>query len=127
VYAPLRPFVTTLADRVWFEGNTLVATSGARSVRITLRAREPDALDRAYVPLAAVARALGAGVNYGGGVLAITLPRAVPLATPSPYDPNGPMSPVRSVFTPMPVPTSRPVWTGPALPRRTPLPAPPPR
>ena len=127
VYAPLRPFVTSIADRIWFDGDRLTIVRDGRSVTVRMAARRPEALDHAYVPIAAVLRSLGEYVDYKKGQMFVrTHPLAV-VATPSPFDPSQPSASPRPVFTPVPVPTVRPVWTGSPLPRRTPLPFPSPR
>jgi hypothetical protein len=122
VYAPVRPFVTGVAARTWFEGSTLVIVRGDRSVRISLRQRAPDALDRAYVPVGEIFRALGARVSYAAGRLDVRFAPAL-LATPSPFDAAAPSVPPSVVFTPIPSPTPRPTFTGIPYPRRTPIPA----
>jgi hypothetical protein len=124
VYAPVRPLVTQIADRLWFDGNVLVIERAGRSIRIPLQSRAPDALDSAYVAIAPVLRALGAAVTYQSQPrrLLVRSARTRPVATPAPFDPNAPAASARPVFTPEPVATPRPVWTGSPLPRRTPLP-----
>lgn len=125
VYAPLRPFVTSIADRMWFEGNRLVIVRGGRSVRIPLPAREPDALDDAYVPLAGILRSLGETVQYeAAGRIIVRTPAKPVVVTPTPFDPLEPSASPRPVFTPVPTEAPRPVWSGSPLPRRTPLPYP---
>lgn len=125
VYAPLRPFVTRMADRIWFKGDRLVIMRAGRRIVLAVPSREPDALDHAYVPLASLARALGARVAFARGRLDVATGALKPVATPTPY--AGETIPPRVVFTPAPVSTPRPVWTGMPLPRRTPLPYPTPR
>jgi hypothetical protein len=121
VYAPLRPFVTGLADKIWYVGDTLIIARNGRYACIRLGPRAPDALDGVYVPLARVARALGASVTYVRRTVEIGI-GAQPLGTPTPFDAAEPQVSPSTVFTPTPVPTPRPVWTGEPLPRRTPLP-----
>jgi hypothetical protein len=121
VFAPIRPYLTQLADRLWYEGTTLVLARDGREVRIRLMPREPDALDTAYVPIAAIARGLGARVGYDAGRLEID-PCVLPAATPTPFDANAPSVAPSMVFTPAPVATPRPVFSGVPLPRRTPIP-----
>lgn len=124
-YAPVRPLVARVADRLWFEGDVLVIVRDGRIVRVPMARRAPDALDSAFVAVAPVLRALGASVAYDAHQRAVEV-RTAPaggIATPSPYQPGaGAVSP-RTVFTPQPVETPRPVWSGSPLPRRTPLPA----
>jgi hypothetical protein len=121
VYAPLRPFVTRLAYRLWYEGDSLIIARDDRQVRIHLRQRQPNALDVVYVPLASVLRALGVAVSYHSGHVDLR-PGYIPLMSPTPFDAALPSAAPQAVFTPVPVPTPRPVWTGSPLPRRTPLP-----
>ncbi len=128
VYAPLRPFVTTIADAMWFDGDSLIIVRDGRSVIVRIPSREPDALDHAYVPLAAVLRSLGEIVEYQPfGRIVVRSPYAAVVTTATPYNGSVPSAAPSAVFTPAPVATPRPVWTGSALPRRTPLPYPTPR
>jgi hypothetical protein len=124
VYAPVRPLVAKLADRLWFDGNVLVIVRDGRTVRVPMQARTPDALDSAFVAIAPVLRAMGESVSYNAGERALDVrsARADGITQPQPFTP-GPSSPPRVVFTPDPVPTPKPVWSGSPLPRRTPLPA----
>ena len=124
VYAPLRPFVTAFADRIWFEGDSLVIVRDGRTVRVRLAPLSPDALDCAYVPLATVLRSLGETVRYERGSVIVSRRATAVVETPTPFDPGAPSASPRTVFTPSPVATPRPVWTGSPLPRRTPLPYP---
>ena len=125
VYAPLRPFVTGIADSMWFDGDRLVIVREGRSVIVRIPSREPDALDHAYVPLAPILRALGEIVEYEpAGRVVVRSPIAPVVATPTPFDPTAPSATPSPVFTPAPVATPRPVWTGSPLPRRTPIPYP---
>jgi len=124
VFAPVRPFLTRFADRLWFDGGTLVIERGGRLVRVPLPARMPDALDRAYVAIAPILRALGERVEYDPQRRLVEVRSAcsAPIAAPTPFVTLAHPIVPRAVFTPMPVATPRPVWTGPAIPRRTPIP-----
>ncbi len=123
VYVPVRPYITRLADRVWFDGDTLVMLRGGHTTRVHVRSHHPDALDEVYVPLRLVASALGANVQYvSRAEIAVTMPPSQKPETPAPFDASVPQVTPHAVFTPIPVPTPRPVWTGAPLPRRTPLP-----
>lgn len=125
VYAPLRPFVTGIADAMWFDGDSLVIVRDGRSVVVRMPSREPDALDHAYVPLAPILRSLGEVVEYQPfGRVVVHSPYPAVVATATPFNPAAPSAAPSAVFTPAPVPTPRPVWTGSPLPRRTPLPYP---
>lgn len=119
IYAPIRPYVTRVADRLWFDGNRLLIVRDGRRVAVELPSREPDALAQAYVPIAYVLRALGARVAFSNRTLVVQM-RASVIARPTPYAGAAVMP--RAVFTPTPPITPRPVWTGSPLPRRTPLP-----
>jgi len=121
VYAPLRPFVTSVAYRLWYEGDTLVIARGDREVRVRLDPRQPAALDDVYVPVARILQRLGATVAYHAKRLDVRV-RYLPLSSPTPFNPLLPSQSPQAVFTPMQSPTPRPVWTGSPLPRRTPLP-----
>jgi hypothetical protein len=116
-YAPLDPFVTRLADRIWYDGRTLTIERGARVVRLWF-GRKPR-----VVLLGAVVRGLGGSITYGDHRVDVQFPRE-PIATPSPFDSAFANTSPRVVFTPEPSPTVRPVWSGPPLPRRTPIPVP---
>lgn len=121
IVAPLRPIVTAIADRLWFEGNTLVIVRDGKTVRVPVANRAPDALDHAYVPIAALLRSLGARVEYDAERhrVDVRLAGGVEPASPLPQVPTvGP----RPIFTPTPETTPRPTWSGSPLPRRTPLP-----
>lgn len=124
IYAPVKPFVTKMADRVWFEQNTLVIVRAGRMIRVRVPSHHPDALNEVYVPLASVARELGANVRFlGRAGVEVTMPRAQKPETPAPFDASAPQVSPHAVFTPIASATPRPVWTGSPLPRRTPLPA----
>jgi hypothetical protein len=77
------------------------------------------------IPLAVVARALGAHVRYVGAehVLEIETEPPAPLATMTPYRPGAPAVAPTALFTPQPPsPSPRPTVSGTPLPRRTPIP-----
>lgn len=127
VFVPVEPLMTRVADRIWYEGDSLVIQRGARSVRVRL-GEAPAELDSTFVPAGAVLRALGVSVWFEPREhrLVVRLPSHA-VGTPTPFDPGAPSVPPAAVFTPVPPQTPRPVWTGSPLPRRTPLPIPPAR
>jgi len=127
VFVPVSPVLTQLADRLWFDGDTLVVERDARRVRVRLNAT--DDLNAAFVPAAPVLRALGVGVTYDSAShrLTLSIPRGGTVASPTPFNSGIPSVAPSTVFTPVPPATPRPVWTGSPLPRRTALPVPPPR
>ena len=124
VFAPVKPLLSRLADRLWFEGNVLVIVRDGRTVRVPLGTRTPDALDSAFVTIVPVLQALGETVTYDTRrrLLEVRSTRSEGIATSSPA--QLPAVSPRPVFTPEPVATPRPVWSGSPLPRRTPLPKP---
>ena len=62
VLAPVVPLLTRLADRVWYEGDTLVIERGARRVRVPLEKTFPDQFDGAYIAIGPVSSAGGVGL-----------------------------------------------------------------
>lgn len=119
--------VGSLADRMWIAGRMLVVQRDGRHVRIAVTTGWRTVPEATYVAIGPLLRALGDGVYFRSEarVLEVRTPRVTPIATPTPYV-QSPIAPrVRAVFTPEPVPTPRPVWTGSPQPRRTPLPYPP--
>jgi hypothetical protein len=121
-YAPLRPYVSRIAERMWYVGDVLVIQRGARYAYVRMASRTPGALASTYVPLAPMLRALGACVQYDDGVVEVRLSAHQRIALPTPFNPSVPSVAPHSVFTPEPIVTARPVWSGSALPRRTPIP-----
>ncbi|MDP9024681.1 MAG: hypothetical protein M3N13_04840 [Candidatus Eremiobacteraeota bacterium] len=124
IFAPVRPYVTRIAERLWYAGDRLAIERDGRIVYVRVSARNPDALERSYVPLGVVLRGLGVSLSYsvGAHVLTVRTVAGDSVATPSPFDPAASEVRPNRVFTPAPVPTARPIFNGPALPRRTPLP-----
>jgi hypothetical protein len=128
VFAAVAPLMTDLADRVRWEGATLVIERGGRDVRVRLPNTAANELDAAYLPAAPVLRALGATVRYEPATRRLIVSiayRRVP-ASPTPFNAVAPQVSPGAVFTPSPAPTPKPLWTGSPLPRRTALPLPPP-
>ena len=122
VMAPVR-VVASFADRtVIGDDGAIVVTVGAHRCIVRLGTTvegEP------YVPLAALAQALGGSVLYDAHSRSIALhfdaQRAV--RTPQPFDPAAPRVAPTMVFTPEPRPaTPRPIETGAPRPRRTAIP-----
>ncbi len=124
IFAPVRPYVTLVADRVWYSGNRVAIERGGRVVYVRVDARGPDALDRAFVPLRRIIQALGAEIRYDGAtrIAAIRAFGPSQVIAPASFDPALPQVSPSVVFTPLPLETARPDYVGPALPRRTPLP-----
>lgn len=125
-YAPLVPYVSRLVDRIAYAGGKLVLSRGSRQYSLRLEPAFPDALDRQYVALAPMLRALGISVSYDAAShsVDVVLPAPAEVASPQPFDPLAPQVTPHVVFTPTPKPALPIVWRGPAIPRRTPLPYP---
>jgi len=123
VLAPARPLLTQVADRLWFDGDMLVVERGARRVRVPVDRALRGRLDSLYVTVGPVLRGIGAQVSYDpvGRRMTVRSP-GQSLASPTPFNPALPSPPPHDVFTPEPIPTPRPVWSGSPLPRRTGLP-----
>jgi len=138
VVAPLDPFVRDIAERIEtsLDGERFVVTRGDRSIVLHIGSNVArngivtEALPIApylragetIIPLAAVARALGATVTYDvpAHVLHIdTEPAPLATWTPVPYDapPRGSVP----TFAPTTTPAPRPTVTGIPKPRRTPI------
>ena len=138
VTCPVDPFARAFARRISFDaakgritferdGKVVSVVLGSR---VAETGRGSEALPVApylraglvIIPLAATARALGAGVRFDGRskVVDIQLPPAEPIATMTPYLP-GPRPTPLETFTPNPVSTPRPAVSGIPRPRRTPI------
>lgn len=129
VFAPVDPLLTQLADRLWFEGDTLVVQRGDRRVRVRIAGGPAAPLDGAYVAAGPVLQDLGIAARYDAATrrLLVRVGERETVASPTPFNAAVPAVVPSAVFTPPPTPTPRPVWTGSPLPRRTALPLPPPR
>jgi hypothetical protein len=129
VFAPVDPLLTRLADRLWFEGNTLVVQRGERRVRVPVTGGPAAALDGAYVAAGPVLHDLGVAARYDAAThrLLVRAGERESVASPTPFNAAAPAVAPTAVFTSSPEPTPRPVWTGSPMPRRTALPYPPPR
>ena len=129
VYAPVRPLLTRLADRLWYDGENLVIERDGRRARVRIRAGAfPGQLDGVYVMVGPVLQALGATVRFDAAARRLFVnvsPRAI-LASPTPFNAAVPSIAPSAIFTPAMPATPRPIWTGSPLPRRTALPVPPP-
>jgi hypothetical protein len=129
VFAPVDPLLTRLADRLWFEGDTLVVQRGSRRVRVPLAGGTAAALDGAYVAAGPVLQRLGVAARYDAAThrLLVRVGEREVVASPTPFNATVPSVMPNAVFTPSSAATPRPVWTGSPMPRRTALPFPPPR
>ncbi len=123
---PLAQVILRLADRAWFEDDIVVLQHDGRLVRIRIARPGTDVLHTLFVPAGPVLRALGDDVSYDANDAELEIrTRLRVVGLPTPYvQPATPIAP-SNVFTPSPPATPRPVWSGPPLPRRTPLPVPP--
>ncbi len=129
VFAPVDPLLTRLADRLWFEDNTLVVQRGERRVRVPVVGGPSVALDGAYVAAGPALQQLGVAARYDVATrrLFVDVGERESIASPTPFNASAPVVAPTAVFTPSPAPTPRPMWTGSPMPRRTALPFPPPR
>ena len=136
VVAPRAPYLRSIADRIETGGGRIVFERAGRVVTIIIGSpiiRSGDATQalpiapyvragEALIPLAAVARALGASVDYNGATRTInvaTIPAPLVSMTPDlTYRP--PAEPLET-FTPQPTPAPPVVATGTPRPRRTPI------
>ncbi len=127
ILGPPVPFVSAVAQRGWREGDFAVFERDGRRTRIRLSRSGAQALQLQAVPLAEPLRALGERVRYDARsrTLFVTTPGdgKAPLARA--FSPQSQTVAPRGVFTPEPIATPRPVWSGSPFPRRTPLPFPP--
>ena len=142
---PLRPYITRLSARISVDPRrcTISIGSGSRAIVMhvgSLRAQgaagtmalraAPFVADHAiYVPLAVVARELGASVWYAPASHAVFVEfeAAHPLASMTPFNSNEPSIAPTRLFTAQPTRVERPVVRGTPHPRRTPIPATPSR
>ncbi len=145
VVAPLDPYALALATRISqpSERDTVVVARGDRTLTLIVGSRVAFAgpaqmhvplapylrAGNLMIPLAAVARALGATVAYDARTrtLAIDCPEA-PLATLAPatvapvLQPSPAPPPDLPTFAPTPTPAPQPTISGIPKPRRTPIP-----
>jgi len=123
IEAPVAPFLTKVADRIGYAGETMIVVRGSSSVRIRTGPHDPKSLQAVYVPIAGLLRALGTRITYDRGrrVLEIQTGVQKPVQTMEPYQAVSPVPAPTTVFTPEPVQTPRPVSTGSPHPRRTPI------
>lgn len=124
VYVAAGPLLQRVAQRMWVDGASLVVECGGRRVRVPVAGERAGNPSGWYVAAGPLLRALGDGVRYRSGTLDIRTREFGAVVFPTPFRAI-PGTVARPVFTPERVPTPRPTWEGPPLPRRTPLPFPP--
>ena len=146
VMAPLAPVVSRIAQRAALAGDDIVVVRGSHTcaLKIGSAAMTCDGIgrqlpvlpygrdDRAFVPLAEIARAFGGNATYDARSHTIEVNVAAETAvdTPAPYDPNALHVRPATIFTPSPAPatpTPRAVDSGSPQPRRTAIPVTPSR
>jgi hypothetical protein len=127
VVAPLDPFVRDVAERITSDGGGRAYTivRGSRSVSIWIAgaaARDDVAGQTTFVPLASIARALGASVEYDARSRTIVIATSPePLVTMTPFATYTPPPGPRVTFAPKETPAPVPTVTGIPHPRRTPI------
>jgi hypothetical protein len=138
VMAPVAPYLRDVADRIEIDAETgrIVVGRAGRSISLDigsrvlrgaagiedlpiapyLRAGEP------LIPLAAVARALGASVSFDAGSKTLSIASVPsPLVSLVPDVAYTPPAKPLEIFTPNPTPAPKVVVTGIPKPRRTPI------
>ncbi len=124
VFAPIDPFLTAVVDHIGYDRTAMIVTRGDRFAQIPLaRPPSPGELRTTYVAVAPILRTLGETVHYDPvrRELDIETPERT-VALPTPFNAAVPRAEPTAVFTPTPAVTPRPVFSGPPLPRRTPVP-----
>jgi len=123
IEAPVAPFLTRIADRIGYVGEVMIVIRGNATVRIRTGPHDPKSLQAVYVPIAGALRALGARITYDARrkVLEIQAGGHRLMQTMPPYEVRSPGPAPTTVFTPEPVQTTRPEYTGSPHPRRTPV------
>jgi hypothetical protein len=138
VVAPMAPYLRSIADRIETGdgGGRIVFERAGRVVTIVIGSpviRSGDATEalpiapyvragEALIPLAAVARALGASVDYNGATRTINVATVpAPLVSMTPDMAYRPPAEPLETFTPQPTPAPPVVATGTPRPRRTPI------
>ncbi len=137
IVAPLDPFVRRLARRIEYDpsNRSILIVGDGRTARLAIGDRvlrgdeRPEGLPIApflrdgqpQIPLAAVARALGATVSYDARSHTLEIIEAPPPELASPLPQSVPPGIPRATFTPQPVSTPRPLVTGVPQVRRTPV------
>ena len=118
VMVPVSPFAVRIARIIGQTPRLLTLERHDDIVRV--RVDRADGVPR--FGLAGPLRAFGFAVRFDARnkILWVTSPVHRPLAFSTPY--RGAQTSVRVVFTPTPVQTPRPPFTGPMRPRRTPIP-----
>lgn len=125
IVAPVVPYLTQVATRINFENDIMVVRRGPFVARIRTGAVSMERLERTFVTIAPIYRALGEHCSYdaAGRSLWVTSLQPEPVRTMEPYNAKAPQAQPTTLFTPEPVITPRPVFKGPPRPRRTPIPA----
>ena len=129
IVAPVLPFITQVADAIGFEGDIMVIRRGSFLARIRTGRLSMDHLQRTFIALVPIYRALGERCTYdrATGSLRVNDMQVQPVRTMEPFDPSAVQVRPTTVFTPEPVITPRPVFWGRPRPRRTPIPVTPSR
>lgn len=127
VVAPLDPFVRDVAERITDDGpgRGYTIERGSRRISVWIAAaaaRDDVAPQTTFVPLAAIARALGASVEYDARSRTIVIATTPdPLVTMTPFATYSPPPGPLVTFAPKETPSPAPTVTGIPHPRRTPI------
>ncbi len=124
IVAPVVPYLTQIATRIKFENDIMVVQRGRFVARIRTGAVSMERLERMFVTIAPIYRALGEHCSYEAAsrTLWITSLEVEPIGTMEPFNAKVPRALPTKLFTPEPVITSRPIFKGSPRPRRTPIP-----
>ncbi len=124
IVAPIAPYIVRTATRIEVHDGVMTVRRESFTANIRIASASMDALERTFVRIAPIYRALGERCTYDPRTRTLTVrtPRVQDLRTMEPYDSNAPWVQPTRLFTPEPVVTPRPTFSGSPRPRRTPIP-----
>lgn len=123
IVAPVVPFLTHVATSIEFDNDVMIVRRGSFVARIRTGRLSMERLERTFVTIVPIYRALGERCTYDGATrsLWITASQLEPVRTMEPFNANAPQVRPTTLFTPEPVITPRPIFKGRPRPRRTPI------